>query len=116
MTKHRDDRARLLAETFHDDWAGGPAAEFARRAARHARRRRRLRRGLAASGSVAVALMLGALVHSRRELPAKSAFLVAPTPAYEIISDEELLAELHDRPLLVLPRENGSRDFVLLEQ
>jgi hypothetical protein len=35
---------------------------------------------------------------------------------YEIISDDELVAELPDEAILVLPQENGTRKIVLLDR
>jgi len=36
------------------------------------------------------------------------------SPAFEIISDEELWRELRGRPLLILPQELGARRIVVL--
>ena len=48
-----------------------------------------------------------------RGRPARRAS-VGAARSYEIISDEELLAQLRDRPILVVRKENGSREIVLL--
>jgi hypothetical protein len=44
---------------------------------------------------------------------------IAPTPVavrgYEIISDDELLAQLQDQPVLVVKRANGTREITLLD-
>ena len=117
MNDPHDRRAQLLAETLHGDWAGGPASAMARRAAALARRRRRLKH-TAVTLAAAVALAAVMLVGNRARWP-----LAAPrTPAavvprgYEIISDDELVALLRDRPLLVLPQEDGSKKLVLLDR
>lgn len=117
MNKHDPNREKLLAELFHGDWAGGEAEGFARRAAAHARRRRGIRRiVIASAGMAAVAV---ALLVALSQRPAPTLTVSAPSrvaaPAYEIISDEELLFQLRDQPLLVVRRENGAREFVLLE-
>ena len=117
MNKKHEQSEKLLAETFHDDWAEGSAATFALQAAALARRRRRFRHAVVASS--VVASMAAALLVSlhRRPVPAPAPMAplsAAPAPAYEIISDEELLAQLRDRPLLVLNKQDGGREFVLL--
>lgn len=127
MSEQPDPRTRLVAEAFHDDWASGPASAFARSAAAHVRRRRALRRALLAGG--AGALLLAAILAGNRDRPAASVNLAAKpsreitappallsvvSPAFEIISDDELMQQLRDRPVLVLPRPNGTREFVLL--
>lgn len=110
--RHRDEK--LLAELFHDDWSNGPAAKFARRAAAHARARRRIRSAAAVAGAAGAVLIL-ALVFTHRPTPSPVVALKPNPPAgYEIISDAELLAQLHDRPLLVLEKQNGTKEFVLL--
>ncbi len=113
MNDSPDPRARLLAETLHGDWCDGPMAAIARRAAAHARWRRRVRRG---SLALTTAAVLGAAVFLiPRHSPPLSSTLVPIVPrGYEIISDDELLARLRDRPLLVLPRENGTKTVMLL--
>ena len=127
MNEERDPHTRLIAEAFHDDWASGQASAFARAAAAHARRRRALRRSLLVSGAVAVVLA-ALLAVSRERTPESVEFAAKPfrtitsppallsvvSPAFEIISDEELMQQLRDRPVLILPQPNGTREFVLL--
>lgn len=116
MNKQDDQESRLLAETFQTDWETGPTAGYARAAAAYARRRHRFRSALVAAGTTAglAAVLAFALLH--RPAPLRLAPAVAKAaPAYEIISDDELLAQLHDRPLLAMRQANGTRKFVLLE-
>jgi len=102
------------AELFHDDWAEGRASHFARHAAAYARRRR-IRRTCVA-GVAAILAMTLLLEMARHPAGAKSpAALAAVTPAYEIISDDELLLKLHDRPLLVTQGKTGARKIVVLQ-
>ena len=122
MNNKPDPRARLVAETFHEDWTGGPAALFARRAAAHARTRRAVRRALVAGGAVA-GLAFVFFFSTRRTpfvpppAPVVSAAPLAPkAPAYEIISDAELATLLGERPLLILPLQGGAKKFVLLDR
>lgn len=124
MNDSRDPRHRLLAETLQGDWNNGPAAAMARRAAASVRRGRRRR--AAASLALAAAAVFAAVLASRRpatppavETHAPGA-TVAASPAtakatYEVISDDELLRLVHDRPLLVFPEENGAKKIVVLE-
>jgi hypothetical protein len=115
MNRNRDRDTRLLAEAFHAEWATGPAAAFARTAAAAARRRRALRHTF---GATAAAIAIGAFTFLATRHPTvqpsaeKSAALKR---GYEIISDDELLAQLRDRPLLVVTKENGEKEFVLLD-
>jgi hypothetical protein len=115
MNNRPDDRTQLLAETLHGEWATGPAAAMAQRAAAHARRRRVLRSATAATTLVAVAAALFFAARRPAPPPVVPVATVAK-PAYEIISDEEFLATMRDRPLLVLPQENGPKKFVLLDR
>ena len=118
MIEPPDARTKLLADTVHGDWAGGRVADFSRQAAAHARRCRRLRRGLQAVGATACAAIALAVFYPRQPLPFHFSAKIPEQkkPAYEIISDEELLAGLRDRPLLMLKKENGAREFVLLDR
>lgn len=121
MTDRDDKQAQLLADTFHADWSTGRAAGFARTAAAQVRRRRRMRGALALTG-VAALIAATSFVAWRERAPVESAKprVAASQPAllnprgYEIISDDQLIAQLRDRPLLVVQRENGTREIVLL--
>lgn len=120
MSNPRDDHTKLLAETLHDDWVGGPAARFATQAAAHARGRRRAKMAVWAAGSATV-LALAVFASLRRPAPTPSETPAvarrAPEttkPGYEIISDDELLTQLRDRPLLALKNNDGTREFVML--
>ncbi|MBI4623548.1 MAG: hypothetical protein HY736_10070 [Verrucomicrobia bacterium] len=117
MNDSRDPRAKLLAETLQGDWANGPVSAMARRAAAHARQHRRVRHRLAAAGAtVGLALVLF-LFAPRTSAPPPHVRAPEPVPlarGYDIISDDELVALLRDRPLLVLPQENGAKTIVLL--
>ena len=115
MNDSRDPRTKLLAETLDGDWAEGPAAAMARGAAAHARRRRVVRRTslvLTAAAALAVVIFTGKLTHA----PAPLVQVAAVHRGYEIISDDELVALLRDRPLLVLPQANGAKKFVVLDR
>ena len=119
MNRKTDSESRLLAESYHGNWADGPTADFARTAARHARRRRAMRTTLASTAAIAVAI--GAWF-----IASPDATSLSPTPpvahapprsdrGYEIISDDELLRQLRDRPVLVVGHENGRREITVLE-
>ena len=116
MNKHEPEREKMLAEAFHGEWSAGLAAGMARRAAAVARRRHAGRRALFATGTAAG--IAAALILSLRHpavMPRENPAAENSTPAYEIISDDELLAQLKDQPLLVIRGENGAREFVLLD-
>ena len=108
-------RTELLADTLEGSWATGPAAEMARRAAAHARRRRALK-GAALTFTAAAAIAGAFFAGNRTRLPAALPLAPVARPGYEIISDDELVAQLKDRPLLVLPQENGAKKIVLLDR
>ena len=118
MSDEHDKHAKLLADTFHENWNAGPAATFARAAAAHARRRRRTRASLAVAG--AAAAVAAGLFFSLRIQPTPEAAHLAPPPllatnhGYEIISDDELLKLLRDRPILILEKGGDTREIVLL--
>ncbi len=118
MNDHADPRARLVADSFHDNWADGPARGFARRAAAHARTRRAVRRAVAGGGAL-VAIVTVFFFAARRPATTSaggelSAATAPAARAYEIISDQEFEELLRDRPLLILPQQNGGRTIVLL--
>ncbi|MDO8542722.1 MAG: hypothetical protein Q7S40_19955 [Opitutaceae bacterium] len=117
MNRKPERDAKLLAELFHDNWSAGPAADYARAAAAIARRRRQLRRTLAAGASAAAVAALWMAVSSPRQaIPTQLPAAPQPvTRGYEIISDEELLGQLRDRPVLVVRKPNGTREITLLD-
>jgi len=113
MNDKGNQRTKLIAELFHGEWSDGTAAEYARKAASHARTRRARRRTVwtTVAGMAAAGLFLWTHPTEKRSVPRPPA---PKTLAYEVISDDELLADLHDRPLLVIRKENGDRQFVML--
>lgn len=119
MSDRNDVHDKLLAGAFHDDWASGSAAELARTAAAHARRRQRTRRALASAGAGVAVLAVGFLALRPVPRAPVAPAAVAPAPAvaargYEIISDADLMTQLRDRSLLVVQKQNGSREYTLL--
>lgn len=80
-----------------------------------------MHRAVAAGGALTVVFTV-LLVSARLRVPptgpgpSKAMPAAAVSPAFEIISDEELMAALRNRPLLVLPQETGARRFVLLDR
>lgn len=103
-------REHLLKDTLGDN----EGASFARAAAAHARRRRAGKQaGLAVGVSCALA---GAFVVTRPPTAQPSPVAIAqpPAPMFEIISDQELLAQLKDQPVLILKDQTGITDVVFL--
>jgi hypothetical protein len=108
-----NNKERLLTETFADE-AG---ARFAQLAAAQARRRRALRQTGLAAATLALALVAGLLFSPRPRLDpavgiAKSRMFSRAN--VEIISDQELLAQLKDQPILVLKDRTGITGVVFL--
>jgi hypothetical protein len=111
MPDSKDPRTQLLADTLRDEWSSGPMSDFARRAAAHARRRR-VQRRVVVIASAAALLVLAIVRNAPSSVPAPQATAAS---SYEIISDAEFMAVLQDRPLLVLPNQNGSSKLVVLD-
>lgn len=120
MNNKRSEReAELIADLFHEDWAEGKMAGYARRAAAGTRRRRILKNSLAATALVALcALFLYPLVRQRSSPPEgkTSARFIPLQRDFEIISTEELLSQLRDRPLLVIDEGQNQKRVILLGQ
>lgn len=117
MKPTNDARDRLLAETFDPEWAG---ATLPRRVAARLRWRRRARK--AAAAVIVVGAALGLPWMLREEPKASITAVPAPpaattvnaTPGYELITDEELFAQLPDAAWLIVETANGQRSFTLL--
>jgi hypothetical protein len=105
-----NDKDYLLADTLGDD----DGELFARIAAAHARRRRGVKQGLAAAGALTV--FLAALLTFRQPTPHTQPGLdaSASTSVLQIISDEELLAQLKNESVLVLKDQSGISGIVFL--
>lgn len=101
-------KEHLLAETIGD----GDGEICARTAAAHVRLRRVIRRtSLAAGASLAA---VAALFLFRQSSPEPPGVTPAPTSALEIISDQELLAQLKDQPVLFLKDQTGITGVIFL--
>jgi hypothetical protein len=118
MKDREHKEAKLLADAFHQDWNQGSAAGYAARAAAYARRRRIVRKALA----VTICVVLGGGMTFFSILHWLGGPTQVPLPrsasngrGYEIMSDDELLTALHDRPLLMVKKENNKHEIVLLE-
>jgi hypothetical protein len=105
-------KEQLLAETI-----GADGAEFARLAATHVRRRRALRRAVGTVAAIVGALAVGLFVNwQARPLPVKMDPVThAPAPALEIISDQELEAQLKGQSVLILKDGNRITGVVFLD-
>ena len=73
------------------------------------------------TGALPVALVMAAVFLTRPEMrpisrpPSPAAPAVATAPrGYELISDDELLATVHDRALLAVTKADGRREIVVL--
>lgn len=117
MNRKADDCSKLMAEAIHGDWDAGPIAQFARAAATHARRRRRTRQGAAVAAlvtAIAAILIVGPSRPMDPEPLAVAPRTEATDPGYEIISDQELLAQLEGQPILIVKHESGESEIVVL--
>lgn len=99
---------QLIADTLGENDGG----RFALAAAAHARRRHAVRHAGVVAG-VAAALVAVFFV-IRQPRPKPSVAIAAPAPAFEIISDQELLAQLKDQPVLILKNPTGITSVVFL--
>jgi hypothetical protein len=117
MSEKPSNRTELIAEAFHENWNDGHLADLALRAAAHARQRRRMRHGFQIGSAITCVAAILLMLNSTHQLQPVQPTLrqITPVPAYEIISDEELFAELKDHALLAVKNENGARELVLLD-
>lgn len=103
-------KEHLLRDTLGE--TGGEA--FARAAAAAIRRRHVLRRTSLAAIAVAVLTTLSFIRPDIRPTPAPQP--VAKAPAFEIMSDQDLLAQLQDRPVLILRNQSRITEVVFLPE
>lgn len=106
-------REHLIAESLGD----GEGANFARAAAAHIRRRRATKRaGLVAGlGAALAAAFVLTRVPETPDPTRPIASAPAATPILEILSDQELLAQFKDQPILVLKDETGITNVIILK-
>ncbi len=101
-------KEQLLADTLDND----DGAQFARAAAAYARRQRALRHAGITAGLVASA---AAFLLTVGQPPLRPVPVIAPsTPALEIISDQELMAQLEGQPVLFVKGSAGITAVVLI--
>jgi hypothetical protein len=105
-------REHLLTETL----VPGDGEAFARRAAAHARHRRLAKQaGLAAGLTCVLAAALMMLPPPRAVQSSPIAVTPVPAaPTLEIMSDQELLAQLKDQSVLVLKDQTGITGVIFL--
>lgn len=90
-------REQLLDDTLGEN----PGAQFARLAAARVRRRR-LARQIGVGASAACLLAAAFTFRPQPAGPHKEVAGTAPAPVLEIMSDQELLAQLKDQPVIIL--------------
>jgi hypothetical protein len=102
-------KQQLIAEVL------GPGDDdaFARQAAALVRRRRAAKHTVAAGGIAAASVL--ALVLALRPAPTRVIPPAPLSPGVEIISDEELVAQLKDQPVLFLRDANRITGVVFLK-
>lgn len=110
-----NNKERLLAETLADE----DGARFAQAAAAHARRRRAIRQMGLAAATLALVLVAGVLLAPKP--PSKTVTGIVQRGPFsranvEIISDQELLAQLKDEPVLLLKDGSGITGVVFLTE
>lgn len=96
------------------DALGGQGEIFALRAAARVRRRRLLARVAAPAGVAAAIMGLLCLARNPAPRPAPPLPPGAATSVVEIISDQELLAELKDQPVLILRDQSRITGVIFL--
>src|SRR5262249_599745 len=116
MNERRHRESKLFAETFHPAWSDGETAQFARTAAARARLRRGLRRAATIAGAAALVIAVGIMIAARKSSVSMTVVRQTAAPrAFDLVSDDEFLVQLRDRPLLVVKTRDGGNQFVLLD-
>ncbi len=119
MKNSRSEReTELLADLFHENWDTGKAVYYARQAAVLVRRRRLVKTSLAATALVTLLAALFWPVVRERSIP-RERMAKDPAPVqrnYEIITTDQLLNQLRDRPILVVKEGRAGKKVILLGQ
>lgn len=102
-------KERLLEETL----GAAEGAQFARQAATGIRRRRALRQAGLAAGAATVA-MIATLFVTPPPAPPSGVAVAMPAPIFEIMTDQELEAQLKDQSVLLLKEHNRITGIVFL--
>jgi len=98
---------QLLTDTL----THGEGERFALAAAARARRRQAVKQFGLGAGTLAAALAVWLATQAPQPVARPA---LAATPAYEIISDAELLAQLKDQPVLVIKDQERITSVVFL--
>ena len=117
MSNRETDEARLLADIFSSEWETGIPRLHAQGAASYARRRRVTRVAVALTLPIALALtfLIGTAHLREQRRAALSRLPASPGRSYELLSDADVLAQVHDRPLLALRDGEQIREIVVLD-
>jgi hypothetical protein len=103
-------------EELLDETLGADGAEFARLAASVARRRRAWRRATLGATAILGALALGLFLNwQARPHRVIGTVIAAPAPSLEIISDQELEAQLKGQAVLILKDNDRITGVVFLD-
>ena len=105
-------KARLIAEALGE----GDGERFARAAAAHVRRRRAMQQAGGAAGLALAAAMVFLVSRQPHAEPRLASTTATPAPAVEIISDQELLAQLKDQPVLLVKDQTGIKEVFFLAE
>lgn len=104
-------RDQLLADTL----GGAQGEDFARQAAAMVRRRRRMRQFGVVAGAAGLLAAVAFVSRPQPSAPPGEVVTARPKPVIEIITDQELLAQLKDQPVLILKDDNRITGVVFLD-
>ena len=103
-------REQLLADALGEN----RGEDFARLAATRVRRRRTVRQ-LGAVAGLACVFAAAFLLRPQPAAPPVEILTSGPAPALQIMSDQELLVQLKDQPVLILKDDNRITGVVFLD-